>query len=287
MTMEPPVPVTGEPRTFGKVLAAGATDRGLVRDNNQDHFVVAEMTRAMHIQASSLPQPSMLFGHVRVRGHLFIVADGMGGHRGGEQASALAVVTIEDFLLNTLRWFYRLQGEAVVTEFQLALRAADDRIFAEAERHPGLRGMGSTVTMAYVVDRTLYVVHAGDSRLYVLRGGQLYQLTNDHTLVGELLRNHLITPENAATHPMRNVVTNTVGGATPGVEAEVHKLPLEPDDCMLLCTDGLTNMVPGEEISGILLAEADPASACARLIERANALGGNDNITAVVARFLA
>jgi PPM family protein phosphatase len=286
MTMDTPVSVSGESRPFAQLLAAGMTDRGRVRENNQDHFVVAEMTRAMHIQATSLPQPSVLFGHTRVRGHLFIVADGMGGHRGGEQASALAVITIEDFLLNTLRWFYRLQGEAVLAEFQLALRAADDRIFAEAERHPGLRGMGSTVTMAYVVDRTLYVVHAGDSRLYVLRAGQLYQLTNDHTIVGELLRNRVITEANAATHPMRNIVTNTVGGATPGVEAEVHKLPLEPDDCMLLCTDGLTHMVPGEEISGILLAEADPAAACARLIERANALGGNDNITAIVARFV-
>ena len=284
--MEPTAPLPAESRPFGKVLAAGASDRGRVRENNEDHFVVAELTRAMHIQATSLPQPEMLFGHTPVRGHLLIVADGMGGHRGGEQASALAVATIEDFLLNTLRWFYRLQGEAVLAEFQLALRAADDRIFAEAERHPGLRGMGSTVTMAYVVERTLYVVHAGDSRLYVLRGGKLYQLTTDHTIVGELLRNQVITPENAANHPMRNIVTNTVGGATPGVEAEVHKLPLEPDDCMLLCTDGLTNMVPGEEITGILLADADPAVACAHLIERANALGGNDNITALVARFL-
>jgi protein phosphatase len=284
--MEPTAPLPAESRPFGKVLAAGASDRGRVRENNEDQFVVAELTRAMHIQATSLPQPEMLFGHTPVRGHLLIVADGMGGHRGGEQASALAVATIEDFLLNTLRWFYRLQGEAVLAEFQLALRAADDRIFAEAERHPGLRGMGSTVTMAYVVERTLYVVHAGDSRLYVLRGGKLYQLTTDHTIVGELLRNQVITPENAANHPMRNIVTNSVGGATPGVEAEVHKLPLEPDDCMLLCTDGLTNMVPGEEITGILLADADPAVACAHLIERANALGGNDNITALVARFL-
>ena len=284
--MEPTPPIPNESRPFGKVLAAGASDRGRVRENNEDQFVVAELTRAMHVLATSLPQPEMLFGHTPVRGHLLIVADGMGGHRGGEQASALAVTTIEDFLLNTLRWFYRLQGEAVLSEFQLALRAADDRIFAEAERHPGLRGMGSTVTMAYVVERTLYVVHAGDSRLYVLRGGKLYQLTTDHTIVGELLRNQVITPENAATHPMRNIVTNSVGGATPGVDAEVHKLPLEPDDRLLLCTDGLTNMVPGEEITGILIAEADPAAACARLIERANALGGNDNITALVARFL-
>ena len=284
--MEPTAPIPAEQRPFGKVLAAGASDRGRVRENNEDHFVVAELTRAMHVLATSLPQPEMLFGHTPVRGHLLIVADGMGGHSGGEQASALAVATIEDFLLNPLRWFYRLQGEAVLSEFQRALRVADDRIFAEAERHPGLRGMGSTVTMAYVVERTLYVVHAGDSRLYVLRGGKLYQLTTDHTIVGELLRNQVITPENAATHPMRNIVTNSVGGATPGVEAEVHKLPLEPDDRVLLCTDGLTNMVPGEEIAGILLAEADPAAACARLIERANALGGNDNITALVARFL-
>lgn len=264
--------------------AAGATDRGRVREKNEDQFLVAEMTRAMVIRGCSLPQPPALVGEV-VRGHLFIVADGMGGHNAGEQASALAVVTVEDFLLNSLRWFFTLQGDNLLNEFQNALRAADDRVFAESRRYPEMRGMGTTLTFAYAVEDNLYVVHAGDSRLYVQRGGQLYQITNDHTLVGELLRQKAIDEQTAANHPMRNVITNTVGGDRPGVQAEVHKVKLEMQDTMLLCSDGLTEMVPVPDISAVLSTVADPATCCAQLIERANQAGGVDNITAVVARF--
>jgi protein phosphatase len=280
------IPLTRAP-AFRQVLAAGATDRGLVRERNEDHFVVAEMTRAMRIQATSLPQPSTMFGGERVRGHLFVVADGMGGHAAGEEASALAVVTIEDFLLNTLRWFFRIEGDNVLTEFWLALRAADERIFAEVARRPGLRGMGTTVTLAFAVESTLYAVHAGDSRLYVLRGGRLYQMTNDHTVVGELLRRRIIDAEHAAQHPMRNIITNSVGGDQPGVQPEVHKIPLEADDTMLLCTDGLTEMVSDEVITAVLTGTADPQAACGTLIEQANKAGGVDNVTAIVARFVA
>jgi PPM family protein phosphatase len=271
---------------FGHVRVAGMTDRGRVREANEDHFVVAGLTSALQIEATSLPQPALLFGGLRVRGHLFIVADGMGGHAGGQEASAIALWTIEDFLVNTLRWFFRLQGsEGVLSEFQNALRVADQRIFAAAADRPDLHGMGTTVTMAYAVDHTLYVAHVGDSRLYVLRGGQLYQVTNDHTVTAELLRRHIIDAEHAATHPMRNIVTNSVGGDEPGVRPEVHRIPLERGDAMLLCTDGLTDMVPPEELTRIVGGEDEPDAACRALIERANALGGADNITAIVARF--
>jgi len=271
---------------FGHVRVAGSTDKGRVREANEDQFVVASMTSALQIHATSLPQPALLFGGSRVRGHLFIVADGMGGHAGGKEASAIAVWTIEDFLLNTLRWFFRLQGpEGVLNEFQNALRAADERIFATAADRPDLHGMGTTVTMAYAVDHTLYVAHVGDSRLYVLRGDQLYQITNDHTVTAELLRRHIIDAEHAATHPMRNIVTNSVGGDEPGVRPEIHRIPLESGDAVLVCTDGLTDMVPQEEMARIVAGEADPDAACRTLIDRANQLGGADNITAIVARF--
>ncbi len=273
--------------SFRAVITAGMTDRGRVREKNEDQFVVADMTRAMHIRASSLPQPDMLFGDARVRGVLFIVADGMGGHVAGEQAAWLAVVTIEDFLLNALRWFFRLQGDAVLTEFQNSLRAADQRIFEEASRHPGLRGMGTTVTLAYAVDHTLYVVHAGDSRLYVLRDRKLYQITTDHTLVGELVRQRVLDAEGAARHPLRNVITNSVGGDTPGVNPEVHKVGLEANDVVLLCTDGLTEMVDDADIARILADAPDPDTACRELTDTANQRGGHDNITVVVARFVA
>jgi protein phosphatase len=239
----------------------------------------------MHIQASSLPQSTMLIGDARVRGHLLIVADGMGGHRGGERASALAIVSIEDFLLRALHWFFRLQGDAVLNEFQTALRAADERIFNEAQARPGLRGMGTTVTIAYVVGKVLYVAHAGDSRLYLLREGQLHQLTQDHTLVGELVRNKVIDPEAASQHPMRNVITNSVGGDTLGVQPEVNRLALASGDTLLLCTDGLSEMVSDEEIAAILSREEDPQRASDLLVVQANEHGGSDNITAVVARF--
>jgi protein phosphatase len=271
---------------FRRVQVGGATDRGRVREKNEDHFVVAEVTRALHVQASSLPQPEMLFGDARVRGNLFIVADGMGGHNAGEQASWLAVVTIEDMLINTLRWFFRLTGDAILTEFQSAVRAADERIFHEAARQPALRGMGTTLTMAYVVNRTLFSVHVGDSRLYVHRNTKMYQLTNDHTLVGELVRSNAIDAEAAARHPMRNVITNSVGGDKPGVNPEVHKVALEPYDTLLLCSDGLTEMVADAEIAELLAGDEEPQELCEKLIARANDKGGHDNITAVVARFL-
>jgi PPM family protein phosphatase len=275
-----------DPSSFSpRVLAAGATDKGKVREKNEDHFAIAQLTRAMYIRASSLNQPPALLGEV-VRGSLFVVADGMGGHNAGEHASALAVVTIEDFLLNTLSWFFRLQGDNLVAEFQQALRAADDRIYAESQRRPGMRGMGTTVTLAYALDDILYVAHAGDSRLYIARGGTLYQVTSDHTLVNELVQNRVIPPEAARTHPMRNIITNTLGGDRPGVRPEIHKIKLEPGDAVLLCSDGLTEHVRDEEIGQLIAAEEDPAAVCNRLVARANELGGSDNITAVLARFL-
>jgi protein phosphatase len=278
-----PSAVVGQP--FARVTAAGRTDRGLRRERNEDQFVIAELTRAMHIQASSLPQAEVLFGSGRVRGHLFIVADGMGGHEGGEEASALAVTTIEDFLLRALHWFFRLQGDAVLEEFQSALRTADERIFDETRRRPDLQGMGTTFTLAYVVGRVLYVAHVGDSRLYLSRGGELHQLTNDHTVAGELVRQHVIDDEAARQHPMRNIVTNSLGGAERGVHPEVQKLPLGDGDTLLLCTDGLTEMVPPTELAQTVARSTSPEETCERLVARANELGGRDNITVIVAHF--
>jgi PPM family protein phosphatase len=283
--MEPTQSTEGATTFQPRIFAAGATDRGRVREQNEDQYVLAQMTRAMYIRASSFPQPPTLLGEV-VRGHLLVVADGMGGHSGGEEASALAVATIEDFLLNTLRWFFRLQGDNLLTEMQNALRAADDRIFAEAERRPGLRGMGTTVTLAYAVDDLLYIVHAGDSRLYIQRNGFLHQLTTDHTLVGEMVRNKVLEPEQASHHPLRNIVTNAIGGDHQGVKPEIHRVKLQPYDAVLLCSDGLTEMVGDAEIAQVLSTEADPSVCCQRLIARANETGGHDNVTVVVARFV-
>jgi protein phosphatase len=240
----------------------------------------------MWITQSSLPQPEMRCG--AERGHLFLVADGMGGHQAGEQASSLTLATIEAFMLDSLKWFFRLEGaeeRAVVSEFHTALRRADQTLFAEAARHPELQGMGTTLTLAYGLWTELFVVHVGDSRCYLFRGDMLHCLTRDHTLMNDLLRRGVLSSEEAARHPYRHVITNCVGGHEQGVEVEAHKLQLQPEDAILLCSDGLTDMVPDKAIHEVLRREEAPRNACERLVAAANEQGGKDNITVIVARF--
>jgi protein phosphatase len=212
----------------------------------------------------------------------------MGGHQAGEVASSLTVETIEDFLLNTLKRFSDLQvseEQGALKELESALRQADARIFEEAALHPELLGMGTTLTLAFAVNWKLYVAHAGDSRCYLFSKGSLQQVTHDDTIVAEMVRQGTLSLEEASTSKYRNVVTNALGGHKPGVRVELHKLDLEPDDTVLLCSDGLTGMVSDARIAAVLHEEQDPQRACERLIAEANERGGKDNITVLVARF--
>jgi PPM family protein phosphatase len=270
------------------VRAFGLTDPGRVRPRNEDQFLVAELTKAMRVQYASLPQPKTQYADER--GYLFIVADGMGGHQAGEQASAMAVQTIEAFALNTLKWFFRLKGteeQDILKEFQTVLQQADAKICQEAAERPELAGMGTTVTMAYNFGSRLFVVHVGDSRCYLFRARQLLRLTHDHTVVEEMVRRGVLQPEEAAHHHMRHVITNAVGGNDQGVQVECHRIELEPDDTLLLCSDGLTEMVPDDRIAAALQADHEPRTACERLVAEANENGGKDNISVIVARFAA
>jgi PPM family protein phosphatase len=268
------------------VTTFGVTDPGSVRPSNEDQFLIAELRKAMRVRQSSLTQPANQYSDER--GYLMVVADGMGGRRGGERASALAVDTIERFSLNTLKWFFHLRGpeeKNVLGEFQAALRQADLRVSEESEDHPEMSGMGTTLTMAYALNSELYVVHVGDSRCYVLRGGELKQLTQDHTVVAELIRQGQLAPEAATRHRLRHMITNVVGGGKPGVHVEVQKLQLEPNDVVLLCTDGLTQTLSDDRITDILRSEPNPEEACTRLVAAANEAGASDNVSAIVARF--
>ena len=268
------------------VKAFGVTDKGRVRPSNEDQFLSAELTKAMRIWQTSLPEPKAQFGEER--GHLFLVADGMGGHRAGERASALAVVAIEQFTLNTFKWFFDANGpevQRVLTQFQTALRQADARILEEATEHPELRGMGTTVTMAFQLDAQLCVVHVGDSRAYLYGDGELYQLTHDDTLMAEMVSRGELQPEQVAQHRLRHVITNVVGGTEAVVNVEAHALAVRPGDRLLLCSDGLTEMVTDAAIAAILGAEPDPEAACTKLVAQANDAGGRDNITVLIARF--
>jgi serine/threonine protein phosphatase PrpC len=268
------------------VTACGRTDRGRVRPTNEDQFVIAQLSRMLTVQASSLQETTPRIS--QRRGHIFMVADGVGGSRAGEQASALTAMTIEDYLVNTLKQFVRLEGSAeqrVLKDFQCALQEADARLFEAAEENPKLAGMGTTLTMAFATQWNLYLAHVGDSRCYLFSGGVLEQVTQDHTYVAEMMRAGALTAEEAKKSRYRNVVTNIVGGTTPGVNVEVHKLDLMPDDVILVCSDGLTGMVSDERIAQMLQAEADLEAVCGQLVAEANAKGGTDNITVILARF--
>lgn len=268
------------------VQSFGLTDRGRERATNEDQFVTATLMKALWIQQSSLEASEVHYADSR--GHIFLVADGMGGAAGGEKASALAVGAIEGFLLNAVRWLFALDGSEEATalsQFKAALQNADACVCAAAAHDPSLRGMGTTVTMVYSAGSELFVAHVGDSRGYLLRGGALRRLTRDHTLVEALVAGGVLRPAEAATHPASHVITNVVGGGTPGVQADVHRMTLERGDVVLLCTDGLTGMVPDERIAAVLGGSTSPKAACEHLVRLANEAGGRDNVTVVVATY--
>ncbi|HEY7155369.1 MAG TPA: Stp1/IreP family PP2C-type Ser/Thr phosphatase [Gemmataceae bacterium] len=270
------------------VRSFGLTDPGKVRKTNEDQFLIAVLLKALQIERSSLPQPKVQ--HSSDRSQLFIVADGMGARVGGEKASALAIDSVESFVLETFKWFAQCNGQEqdpVLADFQSALGQANARVLAEAAQRPELHGMGTTLTLAYSLNDELFVAHVGDSRCYLCRHGVLYRLTRDHTLVDEMVRYGTLAATEAAQHRWRHVITNAVGANSAEVKVEVHKVHLESGDRVLLCSDGLTEMVPEEEINRILQSEAEPEQACRRLVTRANEAGGKDNITVVVAHFRA
>jgi serine/threonine protein phosphatase PrpC len=270
------------------VTAFGVTDKGKVRSANEDQFVVAELTKAMRIWQTSLTEPKVQIGEER--GHLFLVADGMGGHRAGERASALAVAAIESFTLNSFKWFFgegNAEAKRVLAQFQTAFIQADAQIVEEAAENPELKGMGTTVTMAFQLGAQLCVVHVGDTRAYLYRAGELHQLTQDHTLEAEMLRSGALQPGQSIGNRFRHVITNAVGGPEAGVKVEARALEVRAGDQLLLCSDGLTGAMTDEEIAATLAAEATPEAAAKALMARANAGPAKDNITLVVARFAA
>ena len=211
---------------------------------------------------------------------LFVVADGMGGHAGGKQASELAVRTIDE----------RFRPEAAAVEeshrsLVQAIREANGRIVGCAAGEAALRGMGTTlVALLLGEDARGFVVHVGDSRAYRLRDDSLDVLTADHSVVGDLLRNHDISEDEARSHPYRHVLTRALGAAEQ-IEPEVTPIEARPGDVFVLCSDGVSGMVSPDELKAILVEHRDdPAALCRRLIEAANAAGGKDNATAIAVR---
>jgi PPM family protein phosphatase len=211
---------------------------------------------------------------------VFAVADGLGGHQGGEVASAAAVEPLA--ALDGREFADPAEAAEALTA---AIREANAAILDQAASDPGLWGMGTTVTAAALAgERHLQLAHVGDSRAYLLRDGSLEQLTTDHTVVAELVRRGRLTPAQAAIHPERSILTRAVG-LDPRVPVDTpDPLELQDGDQVLLCSDGLTEPVDDDQIAQLLSAEPDGNAACQALIDAANAAGGPDNITVVLLR---
>lgn len=281
-------PIMADSRPSRVAIHFGAqTHPGKVRGNNEDHFLIARLAKTMQVYKTSLPGD----GKTQVseeEGHLIVVADGMGGAAAGERASALAVESVESFVQNTLQWFLHLGGRdehVLLSELRESLERADRTLIESARSNPALQGMGTTLTMAYCVGSELFIVHAGDSRAYLFREGELDQLTNDHTLVQALVDDGAISSEQARRHARRHVVTNVIGGPRPGVFVEIHKLVARDGDLLLFCSDGLTEPVDDATIAEVLRDQTDPQACCNRLVDLALRGGGPDNVTAIVARY--
>lgn len=244
---------------WGVELIIGvSSDVGKIREINQDSFSYTDL--------DELP--------------LFLVADGMGGHNAGEVASSIAVDTIKKMFYNSIDSF--LARDIDVPQFIIdALSTANKEIMNMAKENAGYNGMGTTVTMAFLFENVLYVGHIGDSRAYLLRGCELVQLTQDHSLVAELVRNGSISQEEAINHPQKNIITRALG-TNEEIKIDIISKEIEKDDIVILCTDGLTNMVSDERIKNILISNKDIQDSCNILIKTANDLGGFDNTTVML-----
>jgi protein phosphatase len=265
----------------------GKTHQGHVRERNEDQFLIAKLAKSMRICDSSLPE-SETVRFSDEEGYLMIVADGMGGVAGGQEASAMAVRTVESFVLEAIQWFIHQEDceeNSLADELRQALQRADRDIVTRAENESRLYGMGTTLTMAYSVGTDLFVVHAGDSRAYLYRGDKLERITSDHTLVQLLVDHGAITPEDARDHPRRHVITNVVGGPSEGVQVDIQRKQLEDGDFVLLCTDGLTEHLSDEEITRILGQSQGPEEAVRLLMDAVLATPAKDNITIVAAKY--
>jgi serine/threonine protein phosphatase PrpC len=209
-----------------------------------------------------------------VRAPVFVVADGMGGAQAGEVASRLAVEAFEQGLPDS-----GSPEERLADRVREANRRIHELSHADLERH----GMGTTLTAAYLDDSHLAIAHVGDSRAYLFRDGELQRLTQDHSLVGELVRKGKLTEEQAEEHPQRSIITRALGPEA-SVEVDTWTYPVKDGDILLLCSDGLTSMVPEDKIADVLESSSSLRDAATRLIGEANAAGGRDNITVVLTR---
>jgi protein phosphatase len=267
---------------------AGLSDRGHVRPNNEDHFLVVRYGRSLERLHTNLPEADFPRTHEEA-GYGMVVADGMGGRAAGEVASKMAITTLVNLILATPDWILRLNGDS---QFEEISRRATERfeqigtaMAQEARANPELHGFGTTMTLALSLGADLFTAHVGDSRAYLARRGRLVRLTHDHTLAQAMADQGLVAQEKVATHRYRHVLAKSLSGPHGDATPDVHHVVLEDGDWLLLCSDGLTEMIPEGKILDLLQEGGSAGKTCQSLIDAALQAGGRDNVTVVAARY--
>jgi serine/threonine protein phosphatase PrpC len=265
----------------------GMTDRGKVRERNEDQFLVASLHKSVEVRQTSLAEPDVLKGLPGCSAYLLVVADGVGGQAGGELASGTAVKVMATHLSQTAGCFYKFdvdEEHAFLEHLEDAVVESHHEVrglFADAERGPA-----TTLTLVALVWPRAYIVHVGDSRGYYLRDGRLRQLTRDQTAYEDVLDDGTMTEaqveQSGLKSRLRNTLTSAVGTQ---MKPSIGLVDLQPGDALLLCTDGLTKHVADDEITRILGTSGSAAESCRRFIDLTLERGARDNVTVVVALF--
>jgi serine/threonine protein phosphatase PrpC len=271
-----------------RAAVAGQTHQGLVRTNNEDHFLAVRFGRTLEVVSSNLPE-EQIRGRTEETGCGMLVADGVGGAASGETASRLAITALVSLVLSTPDWILRVgerEAHHVMERMVQRFRDVDAALEETAYENPSLAGMGTTMTLACTLGTQMVLAHVGDSRAYLHRGNRLVRLTHDHTVAQGLADDGMLDPRDVARHHLRNMLTKTVWSGHL-IQPDVQYVAVAGGDQVLLCTDGLTEMVNEAAIEAILCGPGDVAEICQALIDRALHNGGKDNVTVILARFAA
>jgi protein phosphatase len=270
-----------------KVEFGGLSHTGKVRPINEDHYLITRLGRDQETLFSNLPAGDVP-EHFQEWGYAMVVADGMGGAARGEEASRLAISTLAHLGLQFGKWNLRINEQIAREVTERAARfyqRVGEAVIEEGRADASLTGMGTTLTGAFSAGSDLFVASVGDSRVYLFRRGRLLQLTRDQTYSQLLADIGQIPQHEVSTHHLRHILTDAIGVGAGKVNVKVRHLPLLNEDRLLLCTDGLTEMVEEEEIAGVLMRDPSAQDTCQTLVDLALEHGGADNVTVLLAKY--
>jgi protein phosphatase len=267
----------------------GMSDKGLVRAKNEDHFLLVRVGRAVETVLTNLSEAQTLPGELfEESGYGMVLADGVGGEVAGEVASRQAIYTLLSLALHTPDWQFRWsqkERNVVMQRMKDRFRRINEALISTANTDPRLRGMCTTLTAAVIYGNGLIIGHIGDSRAYLLHHGKLIKVTRDHTVGEGLVQDGTHTPDDPLVIELRGLLLKALGSKETENDPDVYDCLLENKDQLLLCTDGLTDMVNDADIETIMNSSHSAQSACRSLVDRALGNGGNDNVTVIVARY--